>query len=351
MTAGATDGAKSIVLMVAAAQVNGYHARVQQVQIITPHRETTSGNAATAERWARKLRELKLRVRVAGEYDGEPCDLLVALHAHKSARSVQRFNRLFPQRPVIVALTGTDVYRDLARSPRAQRSLDLARRLIVLQRLALDELSASQRRKARVVLQSVEPLSTSERNRRRKRERASGNRTVEVAVLANLRHVKDPLRTAFAVRGLPAHSRVRVVHAGRAFSPAYREHARKETRQNARYTWVGAVSPRRARSLLVGSDVLVLSSRLEGGANVVSEAIVCGVPVLASEIPGSVGLLGASYPGYFPVGDASALAALLQRFESEPRFGARLRRHVRRLAPRFTPARERAAWRDLLREL
>ena len=57
---------------------------------------------------------------------------------------------------------------------------------------------------------------------------------------------------------------------------------------------------------------MVLSSLSEGGANVISEAVAAGVPVLASRIDGSVGLLD-DYPGYFPVRDTAALARLLER--------------------------------------
>jgi glycosyltransferase involved in cell wall biosynthesis len=90
---------------------------------------------------------------------------------------------------------------------------------------------------------------------------------------------------------------------------------------------------------------------MEGGANVISEAVVEGVPVLASHIPGSVGLLGPPYPGYFPVGDTEALARLLHRAETDAAYYARLRRWCSRLAPRFTPAREQRAWRRLLGEV
>jgi glycosyltransferase involved in cell wall biosynthesis len=96
---------------------------------------------------------------------------------------------------------------------------------------------------------------------------------------------------------------------------------------------------------------MVISSFNEGGANVISEAAVAGVPVLASRMDGNVGLLGADYPGYFPVGDAQALARLLQRLEREPRFVARLAKALARRAPLFRPAREAAAWRRLLASL
>jgi glycosyltransferase involved in cell wall biosynthesis len=96
---------------------------------------------------------------------------------------------------------------------------------------------------------------------------------------------------------------------------------------------------------------MVLSSIMEGGANVVSEALVAGVPVLASKIDGSVGLLGRDYPGYFPLGDTEALSALLHRAETDPAFQADLRRHCAAHAPLFEPAREQRSWHDALREL
>ncbi|MFO0981072.1 MAG: glycosyltransferase [Planctomycetota bacterium] len=122
-------------------------------------------------------------------------------------------------------------------------------------------------------------------------------------------------------------------------------------RRNRRYRWLGELPRGRALRLLRASHVLVLSSLLEGGANVISEALAAGTPVLASRIPGSVGLLGADYPGYFPAGDTRALAALLARAERDPRFRARLRAACRRRAPLVAPERERAAWRALLEEL
>src|SRR5207245_1160755 len=107
----------------------------------------------------------------------------------------------------------------------------------------------------------------------------------------------------------------------------------------------------RVGEILACSQLCVLSSKMEGGANVLGEAIVAGVPVLASQIAGSVGILGASYPGYFEVGDTTGLARLLLRVESDSRFRERLRAHCRRLAPLFAPTREREAWAALLKEL
>jgi len=134
-------------------------------------------------------------------------------------------------------------------------------------------------------------------------------------------------------------------------SPEWAARARRLTQAEPHYRWLGELPRGRARRLLARSHAMVISSRMEGGANVVSEAIVCGVPVLASRVPGNVGLLGDDYPAYYPIGDTAALAALMQRAATDQRFHADLLRRVRRLQPLFRPEREREAWRRLLKEL
>lgn len=301
-----------------------------------------TGNGITAARWSRRLGEFGHRVRIVRTYDGRPCDLLVVLHARKSAASALRFRRQHSERPFVVALTGTDLYGELQRSQQAQRAVAGAAALVLLQPRGLQALPRALRRKAHVILQSAVPP------RRRQRRRT---RSFDIVVLGHLRAVKDPLRAALAARRLPRASRLRILHAGRAMTPAFARRARDEMRCNPRYHWLGDVSHAEALRLLARSRALVLSSRREGGANVISEAAVAGVPVLASRIPGSLGLLGGDYPGTFEVGDTRALAVLLHRLEADPGFAARLRRRMRRLAPHFRPARERAAWGRLLAAL
>jgi glycosyltransferase involved in cell wall biosynthesis len=118
---------------------------------------------------------------------------------------------------------------------------------------------------------------------------------------------------------------------------------------NPRYLWRGEVPRWKVRGAQGRASLMVLSSILEGGANVISEAVVAGLPVIASEIAGSVGLLGRAYPGYFPVGDTAALAKLILRAEQEPAFLNELRRQCASRSALFDPARERASWQDLLR--
>jgi putative glycosyltransferase (TIGR04348 family) len=300
------------------------------------------GNRMTAVRWAGVLRSLGHQVRIGPADVVADADLLIALHARRSAVAIQRFRARHPHRPLVVALTGTDLYRDLRHSARARRSLVLADRLVLLQPAGRRVLPAPLQRKARVIYQSVAPVALRTHPPRS---------TFRVCVLAHLRAVKDPLLAARSVRDLPAVSRIRVVHAGRALTAALATRARAEQRRNPRYRWLGERSHRQALGLLAGSHVLVLSSRLEGGANVIGEAATLGVAILASRIDGTTGLLGRRYPGLFPVGDTDALRCLLLRAERDARFHAGLRRAVNTKAPLFAPARERQAWKRLVAEL
>ena len=268
--------------------------------------------------------------------------MLVALHARKSHGSIARFRRRHPQAPLVVALTGTDLYQDLRTSATARRSLALATRLVVLQPRGRAALPRPLRAKARVIWQSA--VCPARRGAPRKG-------VFDVCLLAHLRPVKDPLRAARAVRRLPASSRIRVLHAGAALDAASAARARAEARRNPRYVWLGPLAPAAARRLLARCRLLVLTSRLEGGANVVSEALACGVPILSSRIDGSVGILGAGYPGYFEVGDTDGLAKLLARAETDVRFYRRLAAWCRRVAPLADPVLERRSWNQILREL
>ena len=294
-------------------------------------------------RWARILRQLGHRVTVAADYADQPADAMVAIHAWRSAAAINRFKTRYPARPLILQLSGTDIYQYITEDPKPTlRSLQLADRLVALNSLAWRVVPNKFRKKLRVIFQSVpKPKGLYRPNRRR----------VDVSVIGHLRDVKDPLRAAAAARLLPASSRIRVVHVGAAYTPQWADKAKAEMAANPRYTWLDDVPRAVVQNVLRRSHAMVLSSRSEGGANVISEAIVAGVPILASRMDGNVGLLGADYPGYFPFGDTQALARLLWRIEADARFAARLRRAIARRAPLFKPEREVAAWRKLLAEL
>jgi putative glycosyltransferase (TIGR04348 family) len=311
--------------------------------VVTPAEPgSLSGNRVTAERWARLLEELGHDVAVQTEWDGAPADLLIALHARKSHASILRFDEGLPEAPIVVALTGTDLYVDLHDRVEVLDSLRRAQRLVALQGLAARKLPAELRERVRVIYQSAESLIHHPR---------AVKDSFDVCLLAHLRSVKDPLLAARAARQLPADSRVRVLHAGEGLDPELVSAAKHETDTNSRYQWLGPLAPAEARQLLVSSRLLVVCSRSEGGANVVSEAIACGVPILSTRIDGSVGLLDEDYPGFFEVGDASGLASQLRRAEKDEGFLCDLRKRCEQFAPSFTGMAERNAWSGLLREL
>jgi len=331
-----------------------------RIGIVTPAPpDSLHGNRITALRWAMILRQLGNRVSIVQAYDAEPYDLLVALHARRSHSAVINFRRQNPEGPIIVALTGTDVYRDIRTCHAARESLELATRIVALQPKATKELRTRWRKKTRVIYQSVmngQALrETSGRswtpkiNSTQAKKRSSVS--FDVSVMGHLRAVKDPFRSAMAARLLLDSSRVRVLQIGGAMTEAMANRARKEMSVNKRFKWLGQLSHLRALKILKKSSLCVLSSRMEGGANVLSEAIAASVPILASRIDGNIGILGAAYPGYFDVGNTKQLAQLLDRAESSSEYLTELRAWIESLASLADPAREEQAWSDLISEL
>lgn len=313
-----------------------------RISLITPAgKQSRAGNRTTAVRWARILREFGYRVTVAVEYDGSEADSMVALHAWRSATSIARFREAHPNRPLIVALTGTDVYRFLLSDPEMTlQSMDAADALVGLHDLVHEAIPERFAGKLHTIYQSAEPLPGT---------RSPSQRNFDICVVGHLREEKDSLRAAYAVRDLPETSRLRVVHLGKAHDARWARMARDEMARNPRYRWLGEVPGWRVRREFRKTRLMVLSSIMEGGANVISEAVVAGVPVIASEIPGSVGLLGPRYPGFYAVEDTGALRALLRRAESDADFLHVLARHAAKRAPRFRPEAEREGWRKVLR--
>lgn len=315
-----------------------------RIGIVTPAPPRSSyGNRISALRWAKILRRLGNRVSISQAYNGEPYDLLVALHARRSYRSIRRFRRQHSEAPIIVALTGTDLYRDIRANHLVGQSLEIATRIVALQPKALDELTPNLRNKTRVIYQSVEEV--------KRAPTGLSRRSFDVCVIGHLRAVKDPFRAAIAARLLPRSSGIRILQIGGAMTATMTARAQAEASTNPRYQWLGGRPRSQVLRMLAQSHAFVLSSRIEGGANALSEAIVSSVPVLASRIDGNVGILGPDYPGFFGVGDTRQLARLLTRAENDSKFYAELRTRVRKLAPLFDPVHEAQAWTRLLDEV
>ncbi|TAK43131.1 MAG: TIGR04348 family glycosyltransferase [Betaproteobacteria bacterium] len=303
-----------------------------RIALVTPARPgARSGNRHTALRWAAMLRAAGHAVTVAQQWRLDArTDLMLALHARRSHASMRAFHAAHPGRPLLLALTGTDVYRDIRHSPEARASLAMAHGFIVLQPEALRELPRRLRAKASVVVQSS---ATRLRH-------APPKRRFRFCVIGHLREEKDPLRALAALALLPRGLPLEVVQLGESLDAQLAREARAAMRSEPRYRWLGGLPHARALRWLAASHAMVISSRMEGGANVVSEAIRIGVPVFASRIPGNVGLLGADYPGYFAVENGRALAALMRRVMGDAGFYRELKRHVAALRPQVAPENE-----------
>lgn len=307
------------------------------VLIISPAlAKANNGNWQTARRWAGFLKG-KYRVDCRMEWDARyHCapDVLIALHARRSAATIMAFAAQYPHRPLVLVLTGTDLYRDIHSDAAAQQSLRLASVLVVLQQAGLDQLAVPFQQKAIVIHQSAPTLTPY--------PRTGTARHFTVIMIGHLRDEKLP-QTFMQAAALIRTPAVRLLHVGEALDPGLGILARQTADTLPRYQWTGALPHSQARQRLKRSALMVIASRMEGGANVIIEAITSGVPVLASDIAGNRGMLGNDYAGYFPVGDSVALACMIDRAATDTMFYAELKQQCALRAALFAPALENAA--------
>lgn len=305
--------------------------RLPSILIVCPAlAEARNGNWHTAARWARMLRG-HCRIGVLPEWRGEPCDALIALHARRSAASLEAFAGARPRRPAILVLTGTDLYHDIRVDAAARRSLELAQRLVVLQDQGPLELAPGLRRKCHVIYQSAPSLVPA----------AVPTRGLRVVSVGHLRDVKDPLTFMRAARRLRERADIRFDQVGAALEADLERAARQTAADCARYRWLGSLPHGATRQRIRRAQVLVSTSRMEGGAQVILEAARSATAVIASRIPGNVGMLGAGHAGWFETGDDAHLARLVERARDDAGFLAALRAQTVARAPLFEPAEER----------
>ncbi len=314
-----------------------------KISLITPAKKRSkNGNRTTALRWARILRELGHRVDIEVAYKGEKADLMIALHAWRSADSIAKFREIYPDRPLVLALTGTDINDFIHKDPAPTlASMETADALVCLHDLVIDITPRKYRKKLHVIYQSA-PLLI------QPRKPASAH--FDICLIGHMRNVKDPLRGALALRELPESSRLRLIHLGKAHNKAWQKKGLAEMKRNPRYIWKGEKAGWEVRKEFARTNLMLISSLSEGGANVVSEALVAGVPVIASKIKGNIGLLGKDYPGYFPVGNEKALQKLLLKCEKDKAFMRDLTKRCKARAKLFKPAEEKRRWKKLLAE-
>ncbi|GAC1599914.1 MAG: hypothetical protein NVS3B2_01640 [Ramlibacter sp.] len=311
-----------------------------------------NGNWQTAQRW-REFRAPACDVRIALQWtpaDAAGESVMLALHARRSAESIAAWSAVHGSRGLAVVLTGTDLYQDIADDAQAQRSLQLADRLVVLQELGAQALPAPLRLKTRVIFQSTSAQPGA----------AKPTTELQAVMVGHLRAVKSPETLFQAARVLSGRQDIRIDHVGDALDAALGQEALATQRDCPNYRWLGPLPHEETRERIRNAHVLVHTSAMEGGAHVILEAVCSATPVLASRIPGNVGMLGSDYEGYFEHGDAVALAALLLRCRlgqttacetpSDPLLD-RLEAQCRLRAPLFAPDAERTALLRLVADL
>lgn len=290
-----------------------------RIEIVTPAPPgTLHGNRITALRWQQFLSHLNYQSIVTEKWSKKPCDILIALHGLRSHDSIQGFKKAYPNHPVVLIMTGTDIYRDLKNSTKVIKSMEMADAIVVLQPDAIQSLPKKFHHKIQVIYQSVKGIT----------KKSPPKRHFLASIIGHLRSEKDPFCAAQCLPLLPSNSKVQLVQLGKAMSPEFKKQAISIEKNVMRYRWLDQLSHSKTLQWLSRSHVMIISSIMEGGAHVVSEAIAIGIPVIASDIPGNRGLLGDTYPAYYPAGDKVALSKLLNKAEANPVFYQKLCRAI-----------------------
>lgn len=313
------------------------------VLIVYPETENAvTGNLCSARQYKDILTDLGHDVVLSEKFEGQRAELLIAINAHNKNRDIVQFAESYPDSKIVVILSGTDIYPEPSES--SFHSMQLAHSIIALQNKGVKQVPDKMKEKVHVIIQSVVndgPCSGIESDRK----------GFDVALVSNLRQVKDPFLAAEAVKMMPQESNLRILHAGFVLDSGFDEVARRESIENKRYQWLGGLDPFETRKLISSCNLLIITSKHEGAGRVVGEAIVSGVPIISTCVDGVTGVLGDDYEGLFPVGDASALAALLQRAEMEEGFLDDLTKICMSKAFNFAPSVEKDSWDKLLVKL
>jgi glycosyltransferase involved in cell wall biosynthesis len=249
------------------------------------------GNRITSLRWTRLLRSRGVRVKHTNQARPVEGKILLALHAVKARDVLLQWTR----GPRVAVLTGTDLNGEQQKL--ALDTLQHVDAIVALQPLDRQRLPPALHRKTRVILPSVSLPKNLVWN--------PGQVRVACSV-GHLREVKQPLCLPQALDFAPNWSGL---HIGGELEPGWGARLRRYKR----FRWAGEMTHFQTLRTLSQCRCFVIASESEGCSNALCEALALGMPVLASDIPGNRGLLGAEFRGYFPVGDARALGGLLEQ--------------------------------------
>jgi glycosyltransferase involved in cell wall biosynthesis len=342
----------------------------QSPQPIRPHvvivspalAEANNGNWQTANRW-QKMLSVNFHCRIVKTWPDKFANqdnVMLALHAKKSAESIAAWHAQHGSARLAVVLTGTDLYRDIQTDVAAKGSLAMASRLVVLQSRAVLALPAEHQAKTTVIFQSTTAQPSIEKMGQKtaqhlralmvghlRDEKSPDTLFAAASWLASSDAGKDGANADVAVPGVDASelsADIYIDHIGASLDAALGRAAAATALACPHYRWLGAMPHAATRRAIARAQVLVHASKMEGGAHVIMEAACSGTPVLASRIDGNVGMLGEDYAGYFEVGDAHQLATLLlecRRTQNETNgLLAKLAAQIALRAPLFAPEHE-----------
>jgi glycosyltransferase involved in cell wall biosynthesis len=293
---------------------------------------TGQGNSVTAVRLGKILSGSGYHVTHSEQnYSGESAEVMIALNARKSAKAIARFCELNSGSKLIIILTGTDINHpdSLDKDSATWVSMKLADRLVVLHEASLEQVPEIFRGKTSVIYPSVTLPADLQ-------HAPEGDFTI--IMTGNMRKEKNP---ALAVA------------AAEKISPALEIHHYGECTSTGSENVIehGIFSHDTMLDAMSSAGVLLNTSFQEGGANAICEAVTMGLPVVASAIPGNIGMLGEDYAGLFPSNDLDALVNMLEKTANDPDFYALLKKQLAARAPLFTYAQESESWQDLLNGL
>jgi putative glycosyltransferase (TIGR04348 family) len=321
------------------------------IQIITPAPPgSQSGNRATAARWSALLSSSGHQVNINTAFRPTQPDLLIALHAWRSAEIIQEYKKHYPDLPICLVLTGTDIYKFQFSHPDiVYASMKLADRLIGLHHLVHKDIPSCFHHKLFTLIQSSDAQQV--HSYRLPPSYGIEETAFTLCVIGHLREEKDPFRAVYAAKELPSTSKIKIIQVGRAHTDEWASQATREQTHCSRYRWLGEIPHQDIRALMAHSKLMVISSLMEGGANVVSEACRAELPILASHISGNIGLLGEDYQGYFEPQDHQSLAKLMQKAEASPLWLEGLKQHCIKMGMGMTPKTELASLQSVISSL
>lgn len=301
-----------------------------------------TGLYTTARRWETIFRQLGHNVRIASPSDAvTETDILVALNPVRCSSYLEDLP--LSETPLIVVLTGTDIYNELKKKPNFYRHLESARVLIGLHPGITEEVPERYRSKLRVIVQSAP----------NQKSRPQNNILYGQAIfIANLRYFKRPMTVFAAACALNENVNINITHIGDIVDDEYHFWSQPEFHKTVpRYNWLGAKTREDTASALASSDVMLIASSTEGGSNVQSEAISAGVPIISSRNRCVESLLGSDYPGLFDTDNHHQLACLIEKFFVDHSFRELLKSNVSRASYQFSYDLEVEKWKNVIQEI